>query len=221
MSRIAIVDYGLGNLFSVERAFGAAGATATITTDATALAGFDGIVVPGVGAFGVGIQNLEGSGLANELRDLAKRGMPTLGICLGMQLLMDGSEELGDWQGLGLLPGKVIRLGANDADGAKVPQIGWNTIAPPVVGGARPWKGTFLDGIDAGEAAYFVHSYCVIAAEPTDVLAESEYAGTRFCSVIARGNVMGCQFHPEKSGGAGLRLIRNFLDLVAATGGRA
>jgi glutamine amidotransferase len=211
MTRIAIVDYGLGNLFSVERAFSAQGASASITSDPAALAAAEGVVLPGVGAFGEGMQNLEQLGLAGEVRRLAMAGKPTLGICLGMQLLMDESEELGSWRGLGLIPGRVVRFTRSTDRPEKVPQIGWNTIDPPNAHGSSTWTGTLLDGILPGEFVYFVHSYCVLADVPSDLLAETEYGGTRFCSVAVRANVMGCQFHPEKSGDAGLRLIRNFL----------
>jgi glutamine amidotransferase len=208
LTRIAIVDYGLGNLFSVERAFTAAGATATITSDPQDLVAVDGIVLPGVGAFGEGMRNLEDRGFASAIRSLAAEGMPTLGICLGMQLLMEESEELGRWEGLALLSGRVIRFQPGET-WVKVPQIGWNAIVPATTD--RSWHGTLLDGIDPGEFVYFVHSYCVMAERPQDELARTEYAGLAFCSVVSHGNVMGCQFHPEKSGPAGLRLIHNFL----------
>jgi glutamine amidotransferase len=214
MMRISIVDYGLGNLFSVERAFSAAGATASITSDPQDLDGSDAMVLPGVGAFGEGIGNLERLGLAEEVRRLALAGKPTLGICLGMQLLMEESEELGNWHGLGLFPGRVIRFDVPRDQRTKVPQIGWNSIHPVDRESGQPWRGTLLDGVAPGDYMYFVHSYCVMPDEPTDLLADTEYAGLRFGSVLARGNVMACQFHPEKSGTAGLQIIRNFLAAV-------
>ena len=214
MSRIAIVDYGLGNLFSVERAFTAAGASASITSDPEALAAADGLVLPGVGAFGEGMQNLQRLGLAEEIRRLALEGKPTLGICLGMQLLMDESEELGQWRGLGLLPGRVIQFVAPAGERVKVPQIGWNTIEALGKDGDHRWDDTILDGIAPGSFVYFVHSYCVKIDEASDLLASTDYAGIRFCSVATRGNISGAQFHPEKSGDAGLRLIGNFLATI-------
>jgi glutamine amidotransferase len=216
MKQIAIVDYGLGNLHSVERALSAAGAAACITTDPVDLAVADGVVVPGVGAFGEGIQSLERSGLADVVKTLASSGKPVLGICLGMQLLMDASEELGHWTGLGLIPGRVVRIEPDGVPRAKVPQIGWNTIEPRPGAAPDTWQGTILDGVEPSESMYFVHSYCVLADEPVDILAETEYAGSRFCSVVTRANVAGCQFHPEKSGAAGLRILRNFLASVPA-----
>lgn len=210
MSRVAIVDYGLGNLFSVERAFAAVGASAAITADPADLEGADGVVIPGVGAFGEGIQNLEARGLAAEIRRLAAAGKPTLGICLGMQLLMDESEELGTWRGLGLIPGRVVQLPRGNPQGDKVPQIGWNSVEHPTAA-TSSWAGTLLNGVEPGAFVYFVHSFWVQVDEPGDMVAETDYAGTRFCSVAARGSIWGCQFHPEKSGDPGLRVIRNFV----------
>jgi glutamine amidotransferase len=219
VTRIAIVDYGLGNLFSVERAFSASGATAWITSDPAALAEADGVVLPGVGAFGEGMQNLRRLGLDQEIRRLALEGKPTLGICLGMQLLMDESEERGLWPGLGLIPGRVVRFNAPQGERVKVPQIGWNTIESPGSESAQSWDNTLLNGIAPGAFVYFVHSYCVQTNDATDVLALTDYAGTRFCSVAARANVSGSQFHPEKSGDAGLRLISNFLAMIRTAPG--
>ena len=210
MKRIAIVDYGLGNLFNVERALSVAGAEPLITSEPAALGAADGIVLPGVGAFGEGMQNLERLGLTSVIQRLARAGKPTLGICLGMQLLMDESEEFGRWPGLGLIPGRVIRFEPPPGDRVKIPQIGWNSIDGPAPA-TEAWDGTLLDCLEPGAFAYFNHSYCVQTARPADCLAETEYGGTRFCSVVARANVMGCQFHPEKSAEAGLSLLRNFL----------
>jgi glutamine amidotransferase len=216
VTRVAIVDYGLGNLFNVERALCAVGAEPVITSDAADLQTADAIVIPGVGAFGEGMRNLERHNLVTPIRQLAGSGKPTLGICLGMQLLMDESEEFGRWPGLGLLPGRVVRLTPSALERVKVPQIGWNSIEPSAAAEEPGWEGTILNGIEQGSFAYFVHSYCVITKTSTDALAESIYGGTRFCSVAVRGNVMGCQFHPEKSGDVGLTLLQNWLSMVAA-----
>lgn len=213
MKQIAIVDYGLGNLFSVERALSAAGAEPHITSKAADLQAADGVVIPGVGAFGEGMQNLEQLGLIAEIQGLARAGKPTLGICLGMQLLMDESEEFGRWPGLGLIPGRVVRFEPPPTTRVKIPQIGWNSIEAPN-GNGSGWDGTLLDGIEPGAFVYFVHSYAVQTAERTHCLAETEYGGTRFASVAVRDNVMGCQFHPEKSADAGLILLQNFLATV-------
>jgi glutamine amidotransferase len=216
MKHIAIVDYGLGNLFSVERALRAAGAEPTITSDPADLGGADGVVIPGVGAFGEGMQNLERLGMVSTIQELAHAGKPTLGICLGMQLLMDESEEFGRWPGLGLIPGRVVRFEPPPTARVKIPQIGWNSIEAPADGNGNGngWDGTLLHRIEPGAFVYFVHSYAVQTAERSHCLAETEYGGTRFASVTVRDNVMGCQFHPEKSADAGLTLLQNFLATV-------
>jgi len=214
MKQIAIVDYGLGNLFSVERALRAAGAEPRITSEVADLRAADAVVIPGVGAFGEGMQNLQRLGLVPVIQELAHAGKPTLGICLGMQLLMDESEEFGRWPGLGLIPGRVVKFEPPSTGRVKIPQIGWNSIETPAEGDVSRWDGTLLDGIQPGAFVYFVHSYAVQTAESTHLLAETEYGGIRFASVAARDNVMGCQFHPEKSADAGLTLLQNFLASV-------
>jgi imidazole glycerol-phosphate synthase subunit HisH len=209
--KIAIVDYGLGNLFNVERGLRAAGAEPWITSDPADLDRADGVVLPGVGAFGQGMQNLDHAGLTPVLQRLARAGKPTLGLCLGMQLLMDESEEFGRWPGLGLIPGRAVRFDFQDESRVKVPQIGWNTIHEATASGSPSWDGTLLHGLEEGSYLYFVHSYWVQTATAADCLAEAEYGGTTFCAVVARENVMGCQFHPEKSADAGLAILKSFL----------
>jgi glutamine amidotransferase len=162
------------------------------------------------------MKNLEERGLAKQIRDLAAKGVPTLGICLGMQLLMNQSEELGTWQGLGLIPGRVVGFDPPPGQRAKVPQIGWNSVEPPQPAGGGEWSSQLLRGIEPGAYMYFVHSFAVLLDDPGDLVAETEYAGLRFCSVLANGNVYGAQFHPEKSGAPGLTLISNFLAIVDA-----
>jgi glutamine amidotransferase len=210
MTSVAIVDYGLGNLFSVHRAFETLGAQALITSDPRELTAADAIVIPGVGAFGEGIQNLDERGLVAPIQQLAQEGKPTLGICLGMQLLMNESEEFGRWEGLGLIPGRVVTLQSSDSAVVKVPQIGWNSVEAPARG-VNGWDSTPLRSIDPGTFMYFVHSYCVQTSSASDTVAETEYGGVRFSSVAVKDNVVGCQFHPEKSGAAGLRFLSNFL----------
>ena len=204
---VAVVDYGLGNLRSVTRGLERADAAVTVTDDPTALASADGIVLPGVGAFSEGMDN------AGPFRDVlaeeAAAGTPLFGICLGMQMLLTTSEEAegageGDAEGLDLVPGTNLRF----PDPVKVPQMGWNTL---VVEREHP----LVAGVD-GEYAYFVHSYY---AEPDDdraVVATTDYGGS-FASIVANeaGNVFGTQFHPEKSGETGLRILRNFADICA------
>lgn len=200
---IAIVDYGVGNLRSVERACLQVGAEARVVASPQELAAARGIILPGVGAFGDGMARLRAAGWVPVLAEWAAAGRPLLGICLGMQLLFEESEEMGRYAGLGLLPGRVLRFGS----GVKVPHVGWNQVRP-----LR--EHPLLAGVPAGAYAYFVHSYCVVPAEPTDVLAVTDYGGP-FASVVGRGRVLGLQFHPEKSQEVGLRMLANFAAIVA------
>ena len=199
---IAIVDYGMGNLRSVQKALELLGAEAVVTDDPALLDAAQGVILPGVGAFGDAEKNLKTRQLAAPVLRQVEKQKPLLGICLGMQLLFDESEEMGHHQGLGLLPGRVVRFPEGEL---KVPHIGWNQLH-----GAR---GAPLEGIAPEAYAYFVHSYYVAAEEPSDVLATTEY-GVDFASVVARGLIWGAQFHPEKSQEVGLRLLENFSRLV-------
>jgi glutamine amidotransferase len=199
---IAIVDYGVGNLRSVQKALERVGATAVVTDDPAALDAARGIVLPGVGAFGDGMANLKARRLVAPILRQVEKGKPFLGICLGMQLLFDESEEMGHHRGLGLLPGRVVRFAESDL---KVPHIGWNQL--------RFTIGGLLADIADGAYAYFVHSFYVVPEQPSDVLATTDY-GVEFASVVGRGKVWGAQFHPEKSQEVGLRLLANFARLV-------
>lgn len=208
---ILIVDYGVGNLFNVQRAFETLGAAATISRDPEEILKAERILLPGVGAFAAGMQGVREHGLTEVLQEVARKGTtPFLGICLGMQLLMDSSEENGNWQGLGLIAGTVKRFTAPDQseEKFKIPQIGWNTIEPAQ---GADWSETILSETPAETFMYFVHSYHVVPADPADRLAETVYGKDRFCSVIRRGSIWGCQFHPERSGEKGLALLNQFL----------
>jgi glutamine amidotransferase len=205
---ITIVDYGVGNLRSVQKALERVGATAVVSDDPDALEAARGVVLPGVGAFGDGMAELRRRGLVEPLRRWAAAGRPLLGICLGMQLLFDSSEEMGDHQGLGLLPGRVVRFPPGDL---KVPHVGWNQLR--LAGSSSQGKDPLLAGIADGAYAYFVHSYYAEPAEPGDVLATTDY-GLSFAAVVGRGRVWGAQFHPEKSQEVGLQLLSNFWRLV-------
>jgi glutamine amidotransferase len=205
MPRIAIVDYGVGNLRSVERALARAGAEAVITPDPRVVAGSDGVVLPGVGAFAPAAALLLGSGLGDAVREAARRGRPVLGVCLGFQLLFESSEEGAGGSGLGLLPGRVRRIAA--APPLKVPHMGWNSLRL-----RRP--AVLTQGVEDGTRCYFVHSYAA-DADPGDVVATVDYGG-EIVAICERGVVTGTQFHPEKSGPAGLRIYAN---LVAASVG--
>lgn len=215
----------MGNLFSVRRALERSGVEAFATASAEELLDADGIVLPGVGAFGDAMQALRGAGLDSALRRAAGSGKPLFGICLGMQLLMEESPEFGRHAGLGLLQGRVLRLepSAPDAPSSlKVPQVGWNRIWSPggPAGGATtrtsPWAGTPLGGLREGASMYFVHSFYVEPRSPELVLSETEYGRMRFCSSLARGNVFACQFHPERSGPEGLQVYRYWASSLEA-----
>jgi glutamine amidotransferase len=205
MPRVAIVDYGVGNLRSVERALARAGAEVVITPDPRVVAASDGVVLPGVGAFAPAAALLLGSGLGDAVREAAGRGRPVLGVCLGFQLLFESSEEGEGGTGLGLLPGRVRRIAA--APPLKVPHMGWNSLRL-----RRP--AVLTNGVEDGTRCYFVHSYAA-EADPADVVATVDYGG-EIVAICERGVVTGTQFHPEKSGPAGLRIYAN---LVAAAMG--
>jgi imidazole glycerol-phosphate synthase subunit HisH len=194
---IAILDYGMGNRRSVEKALEHVGAQPALTADHATLRAADGIVVPGVGAFPEAMRRLHAAGHDELIRERVDAGVPVLGLCLGMQLLFDSSSEHEGARGLGLLPGDVTALQA-----PKVPHIGWNLVSFE-----RP--ATLTEGLGDAAAFYHVHSFACRPAEPADVVGRGEY-GERFVSIVERGNVMGVQFHPEKSSRDGLALLRNF-----------
>lgn len=208
---IAIVDYGIGNLRSVEKAFLHVGGDARLTSDPAVVRAAHGVVVPGVGAFGACALGLRNGGFEALALEAARSGKPLLGICVGMQLLFDSSEEMGQHAGLGLLPGQVLRFpdGMVNAAGQrlKVPQIGWNQLWHD---GSDP----LLAGVPGGSFAYFVHSYYCAPAEPSDVAATTDY-GFDYASIVRRDNLWGVQFHPEKSQAVGLQILRNFTAITA------
>lgn len=194
---ITILDYGMGNLRSVQKALEALGAESEVSSG---IEGADKLIIPGVGAFGAAMERL--SPLKAEIRDFAASGRPVLGICLGQQLLLDSSEELGEFEGLGIVPGRVRYLPTDK--GLKVPHIGWSSLT------YRRLEGLAESGSD-GEQVYFVHSLYTDCSDPEDVLATAEY-GLQFPAALMRGNVWGTQFHPEKSGSIGLRMLRRFVE---------
>jgi glutamine amidotransferase len=202
---VALVDYGMGNRRSVEKALEHVGAQVLRTADARAIAGADAIVVPGVGAFPEAMRRLRQLGLDELIRERAADGVPMLGICLGMQLLFDRSDEHEGAEGLGLLGGTVTRL---EAPGLKIPNIGWNTVTF-----SRP--AALTEGLGEAAAFYHVHTYACRPEDEHDVVGRGEY-GERFVSIVERGNVMGVQFHPEKSSVDGLALLRNFVRVRVA-----
>jgi glutamine amidotransferase len=207
---IAIIDYGMGNLRSVQKGFERVGVAAEVTRDAAVIERAAGVVLPGVGAFGACMDNLRAYGLVDAVRRVVERGTPFLGICLGLQLLFEESEEFGPVPGLGLLRGRVVRFRAGDDPDLRIPHMGWNQIRARQAAPA-------LAGIADGAHVYFVHSYYIEPADPGIVATTTDYGG-EFVSAIARDNLFACQFHPEKSQRVGLAILRNF---GAAAGGAA
>lgn len=208
MTRVAVLDYGAGNLRSAQRGLERAGADVVVTSDPEVASRADALVVPGVGHFGTCLANLRAVGLAEPVADWVAADRPLLGICVGMQLLYEHSEE-GDRPGLGVLPGRVVRIAAGD--GLRVPHMGWNRVEP-----AR--DDPLLDGV-AGQQAYFVHSYYAQPSDPAHVVATVTYPQPFPC-VVRAGNVVGTQFHPEKSSEVGARFLANWVATVP-TGARA
>jgi glutamine amidotransferase len=210
MSKVTIVDYELGNLGNVRRAFESVGAETVFTQDPAQIAKAERLVLPGVAAFGAGMANLNRLGLVEPIREFAKTGRPLIGLCLGMQLLLTSSEERGSHKGLDLVPGKVLAFpkGAQASDGRKfkVPQIGWNSLK------GSSWEKTIFKDLPKDPQVYFVHSYYVSPQDPKVTLASTDYAGMQFCSALSHQNLAACQFHPERSGPVGLKILKNFLD---------
>lgn len=196
---IGLIDYGINNLRSVEKACLHVGLPVRLVSDADSLSRAEKLILPGVGAYPAGMQALHRLGLVGPIRDAVQRGVPLLGICLGMQLLFDESEEMGLTAGLGLIPGRVVRIDAGDLP---VPHMGWNQLHVRVASG-------LLAGIPDEAHAYFVHSYACLPAQPESVQATTEYGG-ELAAVVGQGNVFGIQFHPEKSQAIGLRILKNF-----------
>jgi glutamine amidotransferase len=203
---IAIIDYNVGNLHNLKNALDYQGIHSAIVRDVAGVARAGRIILPGVGAFRPAMERLQAAGLEQVLRERVEEGVPFLGVCVGMQLLFEESEEDGVSPGLGLIPGRIVRFAGN---GLKVPQIGWNQVAL-----RRP--DPILEGIPDGSYFYFVHSYRAVLAKAADGLGEADY-GEPFPAIVRRGNVWGAQFHPEKSQDAGLRLLKNFATLDPLT----
>jgi len=212
--QITIVDYGVGNISSVSRAIEHFGAEALLTSNPEEVMRATCLVLPGVGAFSNGMQGLRERGLIDPLRAYAASGRPLLGICLGMQMLLTASEEFGEHEGLGLIPGRVLPVAAKNGQdiSLKVPHIGWSGLKMPPL---RPtWDGTILEEVSVGSSVYFVHSFMVVPTHEEHRLADTMYGDCRISAAIQMGNVTGCQFHPEKSAAVGLHVIKNFLELA-------
>ncbi len=220
LARVAVVDYGMGNLFSVARACETVGLAPLVTDDPAAVEAADGIVLPGVGAFGEAMTSLIRLGLASVLQRAVRAGRPLLGICLGMQLLAREGEEFGRYAGLGLVPGHVRKLAPRER--VKLPHIGWTAIEPVLEGpGGTAWRGTLLEDVAPGAPMYFVHSFVFEPDSASVVRAVARYGDTPFCAALESGPVTGCQFHPERSGVTGLSVYRSFARRVDAARGVA
>lgn len=200
---IAVIDYDAGNIRSVEHALAALGLEAVVTRDAELIRKADKVILPGVGAFGDAMEKLNAFGLTEVIREAVAAGKPFLGICLGMQLMFDESEESAGVKGLSLLPGRILRI--PEGNGLKIPHIGWNDLT-------FPKEGKLFAGIAQNSYVYFVHSYYLSAKEPEVVAATAEY-GVTIHAAVEHGNLFGCQFHPEKSGDVGMQILRNFGNL--------
>lgn len=214
MSDIVIIDYGIGNVLSVKRAFAYVGADATITSSVDLIRNAKALVLPGVGAFGSAMKELEKRSLVEPIKEFVQSQRPFLGICLGMQMMMDESEEFGLHGGLGFIQGKVLKISDKDKEGnaQKIPHVGWNSITDAT--GKEMFEEGILRGIKQGSSFYFVHSFTPVPSHEEERMADAYYGGIRIAAVIRKGNLYGCQFHPEKSGAKGLVLLKNFVDLA-------
>lgn len=200
---VAIIDYDAGNIRSVEKAIASLGYEAAVTRDADTILTADHVILPGVGAFGDAMDKLSSYGLVDVIRTVSCREIPFLGICLGLQLMFENSEEAPGVEGLGLLKGSILRI--PEKDDLKIPHIGWNSLQ-------YPSRGRLFAGVPEGAYVYFVHSYYLEAADLSDVAATTEYI-THVHASVERGNLFACQFHPEKSGEVGLQILKNFCTL--------
>lgn len=209
--KVVVIDYGIGNLLSVTRALSQVGAEPVLSNSPNEVANANRLILPGVGAFGDGVAGLAAAGLVEAVQRYAERGRPFLGICLGMQMMLDTSMEFGSHTGLGLIAGTVVSVPTEASDGTphKIPHIGWNRLVPAGSG----WGGTILDNMPGVPNAYFVHSFMADPSDPAHRLADCDYDGQRVSAVIRRDHLYGCQFHPEKSGHVGLKILENFTAL--------
>lgn len=210
---IGVIDYGAGNLFSVGRAIEYCGGSPLIISDPDDLAKVDRLVLPGVGAFGAGINHFLKKGFLPALQEFITRERPLLGICLGMQMLFSSSEEFGTHEGLNLIPGSVKKIDCGNQE-FKIPCIGWYPLNRSLDAEAHQSFNTpLLKGVQIGDAVYFVHSYAANPTNSSNIVATTSYSSRSITAVVQRDNIYGCQFHPEKSGEIGLRIIKNFLEV--------
>lgn len=208
--KVLVIDYGIGNVFSVCNAFRRAGEDVELTDDPAAIRAADRLILPGVGAFARAMDALRAKGIINALQDFIATGRPFMGICIGMQVLMERSNEFGEHDGLGLIQGAVTRIPDQGPDGQhlRVPHIGWAELEPK----AQSWVGTPLAGTRPhADSVYFVHSYHCVPSNPSQIMAVANYDGVELTAAIRRDNIVGVQFHPERSGEFGQKILATFL----------
>jgi len=206
---ITLIDYGTGNIKSIQNAFKESGVNLKLSREKEVIYGSEGIILPGVGAFAHGMKNLIKYDLIDVIKETVEKGKPLLGICLGMQLMFEESEEFGITKGLGLFKGRVIKVPIKQSKKVKLPHISWNEIKKK----KTSWNGTILDNLTNGSDMYFIHTFVAKPDIEDEVLSETEYAGVKFCSSVKKNNIYGCQFHPKKSSEAGLKVIKNFVKI--------
>ncbi len=211
MSKVVVVSYGMGNVKSVMRGIEHVGATAILSDDPKLIRNADRVILPGVGAFEDGMKELRHRNIDYALDEFIETERPLLGICLGMQMLFDKSKEHGDHAGLGFISGQVVQIpgNKNGSDKRKIPHIGWSALR--YSNDSTNWNNTVLDGTIEGEFFYFIHSFMVLPDEKECILAQCKYEGISISATITKNNVTGCQFHPEKSGESGLKVLDRFL----------
>jgi imidazole glycerol-phosphate synthase subunit HisH len=211
--KIVIIDYDIGNVRSILNAFEKVGVEPILSRDENEILNADGVILPGVGSFSHGMKNLNKYSLVDTLKKYAKTNKPLLGICLGMQMLLDESEEFEKTKGIGLISGKVIKIPTQDKNNEKLPHVSWNEIKPKNI----DWNDTILQNINSQSDMYFVHSYIAKPTDENDILSTTTYSDYEFCSSIKKDNIYGCQFHPEKSASVGLKIIENFIKIRVMT----
>ena len=207
--KIVIIDYGIGNVRSINNAFSSQGLSPILSNKSELILNADGLILPGVGAYSHAMKNLIKYNLVDIIKNYAKTGKPLLGICLGMQLLLEGSEEFGYTDGIGLVKGKVVKLPIQNLNQFKLPNIGWYGIKPKTA----KWEKTILNEINFNSEMYFVHSFFSRISNQNEILSITDYSNFSFCSSFKKGNIYGCQFHPEKSSVTGLKIIKNFINI--------
>ena len=207
--KISIIDYGVGNLYSVIKAFRKFSNNTNITEEPEAIRSSDAIILPGVGSFKLGMKGIEIRGLKDTIKEFANSGKPVLGICLGAQIMLTKGYEFGTFDGLDLIPGNVVPF-PKLISGTKVPHIGWDKIYCH----DNSWDNTILKSISRKDDVYFIHSFVLEPSNQENILALAMYRGCEFCSAIKKENIYGCQFHPEKSGEIGMGIIKNFINLI-------